>query len=82
MKKPMKVIHVENLDRSIFFPMFDSDNAISGEAIMNETTVLQLSVVVSNWLIHVYQIVIRKIFFILRKIVFAAIYTAKFFLVE
>ena len=62
--------------------MFDSDNAISGEATMNETTALHLSVVVGNWLIQGCQILIRKIFCILRKILFAAINTAKFFLVE
>ena len=31
-KKPIKVIHMENLLRSIFFLTFDSDNAISREA--------------------------------------------------
>ena len=35
-KKPMKLIHVENLHRSIFFPTFDSDNTISGEATIND----------------------------------------------
>ena len=44
----MKLIHVENLHRSIFFPTLDSDNAISREATMNETTALQLSAVVDN----------------------------------
>ena len=81
-KKPMKFIHVENLHRSIFFPTFDSDNPISREATMNETTRLQLSAVVGNLLIHGCQILIRKNFCILRKILFAAINTAKFFLVE
>ena len=37
---------------SIFFLTFDSDNAISQEATMHEITVLQLSAVVGNWLIH------------------------------
>ena len=81
-KKPMKFIHVENLHRSIFFPTFDSDNAISREATMNETTALQLSAVAGNWLIHGCQILIRKNFCILCKIVFAAINVAKIFLVE
>ena len=80
-KKPMKFIHVENLHRSIFFPTFDSDNAISWEATMNETTALQLSAVVGNWLIYGCQILIRKNFS-LCKIVFAAINTVKFFLVQ
>ena len=61
-KKPMKFIHVENLHRSIFFPTFDSDNAISREATMNETTALQFSVVVGNWLIHGCQVLISKNF--------------------
>ena len=36
------------LTPTIFFSMVDSDNAISREATMNETTVLQLSAVVGN----------------------------------
>ena len=36
------------LTPTIFFPMFDFDNAISQEAIMNETIALQLSAVVGN----------------------------------
>ena len=47
-KKPMKLIHMKNLHRSIFFLTFDSDNAISQEATLNETTALQLSAVVGN----------------------------------
>ena len=58
----MKLIHMENLDRSIFFPKFDSDNVISRKATMNETIVLQLSAVVGNWLIHGCQILICKNF--------------------
>ena len=67
-KKPMKCIYVENLHRSIFFLMFDSVNAISREATMNETTALQLSTVVGNWLIHGCQILICKKFCILCKL--------------
>ena len=51
-KKPMKLIHIENLHRSVIFPTFDSDNAISREATMNETIALQLSEVLGNWIIH------------------------------
>ena len=61
-KKPMKFIHMENRRRSIFLLIFDCKNAISWEATMNETTVLQLSAVVGNWLIHGCQILIFKNF--------------------
>ena len=44
----MKLIHMKNLHRSIFFLTFDSDNAISEEATLNETTALQHSTVVGN----------------------------------
>ena len=82
-KKPMKFIHVENLHRSIFFPTFDSNNAISRQATMNETTAPLLSAVSGNCLIYGCQIlIIRKNFCILHKIVFAAINTTKCFLVE
>ena len=81
-KKPMKLTCMENLYRSIFFSTFGSDNAISREATMNETTALQLSAVVGNWLIHGCQILICKNFCILHKIVFTVIYTAKFFHVK
>ena len=77
----MKLIHMENLHRSIFFLTFDSDNAISWEVTMNETDVLQPSAVVGNWLIHGCQILICKNFCILHKIVFAVIYTVNFFIV-
>ena len=76
-KKPM-----ENLHRSIFFLTFDSDNAIFWEATISETTALQLSAVVCNWLILGCQILIRKNFCTLHKIVFAAINAAKFFLIK
>ena len=81
-KKPMKLIHMENLHRSIFLLTFDCENAISWEATMNETTALQLSAVVGNWLILGWQILICKNFCVLHKIVFAVINTAKFFLVK
>ena len=68
--------------RSIFFPVFNSDNAISREPTMNEITALQPSAVVGNWLIDVCQILSCKNICILRKIVFAVINTAKFFLVK
>ena len=35
----MKLIYMENLHTSIFFPTVDSDNAISQEATMNEAVV-------------------------------------------
>ena len=38
----MNLIHVENLNRSIFFPAFNSNNAIPREATMNDITALQL----------------------------------------
>ena len=81
-KMPMKFIHVENLHRSIFFLTFDSDNAIFWEATISETTALQLSAVVCNWLILECQILIRKSFCTLHKIVFAAINATKFFLIK
>ena len=78
----MKLIHMKNLHRSIFFLTFDSDNAISQEANLNETTALQHSTVVGNRLIHGCQILFCKNFCILHKIVFAVINTSKFFLVK
>ena len=81
-KKPMKLIYVENLDRSIFFPTFDSDDAISREANMNETTSLQLSAVICNWTTHRVKFSFAEMFVFGVKFVFAAINTAKFFLLN
>ena len=44
----MKLTHVENLQKSIFFRTFDSEKAMSQEATMNETTAFQLSALVGN----------------------------------
>ena len=38
----MNLINVGNLNRSIFFPVFNSNNTIPQEATMNDTTALQL----------------------------------------
>ena len=48
----MKITQMENLHRSIFFGLFDSDYAFPQKATINELVVLRISIFVGNWLIH------------------------------
>lgn len=47
-KKLIKLIHMENLHKSIFSLVLDSNNPIPQKTIMNNPIVLQLSPVVGN----------------------------------